>query len=72
MPGKSPVDLKLALHGGEDYELIFTAPSKKKLPSTIKGVQITEIGRVTKNRRMLIRSRGKGNELQPQGWEHFS
>jgi thiamine-monophosphate kinase len=71
MPGKSPVDLKLALHGGEDYELIFTAPSKKKLPSTIKGVQITEIGRVTKNRRMLIRSRGKGKELQPQGWEHF-
>ena len=26
------VDLELALHGGEDYELLFTAPERKKIP----------------------------------------
>ncbi len=28
-PGRR-VDLRLALHGGEDYELLFTAPARKK------------------------------------------
>ena len=34
-------DLELALHGGEDYELLFTAPKRAKIPSRIAGVAIT-------------------------------
>ena len=30
--------LELALHGGEDYDLLFTAPKKAKVPSRIAGV----------------------------------
>ena len=41
------VDLDLALHGGEDYELLFTAPESKKMPSRIVGTAITLIGHIT-------------------------
>ena len=37
------VDLNLALHGGEDYELLFTAPGNKRIPNRIAGVM--KIGR---------------------------
>ena len=72
--GKSAreVDLDLALHGGEDYELLFTAPAGKRVPAQIGGVPLTRIGQVTRRRKIVIRnSRGVGSELHPQGWEHF-
>jgi thiamine-monophosphate kinase len=73
--GKSSrrVDMNFALHGGEDYELVFTAPPKKKVPTRIAGVQVTEIGRIMKGKKVvLIDTRGQRKELDPQGWEHFS
>jgi len=66
------VDLQFALHGGEDYELLFTAPPGKRIPSRIAGIPITEIGSITRRRRVFLRNRGSvGEEIQPQGWEHF-
>ena len=66
------VDLQFALHGGDDYELLFTAPRGKPVPTRIAGVGITEIGHIIRNRKMaLLNPRGKTCELQPQGWEHF-
>ena len=66
------VDLEFALHGGEDYELLFTASSGKRIPSRIAGVPITPIGHITRGRKILLRNRGGvGYELQPLGWEHF-
>jgi thiamine-monophosphate kinase len=38
--------LAMALHGGEDYELLFTAPLSAKFLAKIAGVAITAIGRV--------------------------
>jgi len=38
--------LAQALHGGEDYELIFTAPANARIPKSIAGVPITQIGRI--------------------------
>lgn len=40
--------LKLALHGGEDYQLLFTVPARAThyLPKTYKGVEITKIGKI--------------------------
>jgi thiamine-monophosphate kinase len=72
--GKSPreVDFEFALHGGEDYELLFTAPAKKRIPVRIAGIPITPIGRITRGRKILLLNRaGIGQELRPGGWEHF-
>lgn len=68
------VDLQFALHGGEDYELLFTAPRGKRIPSHIAGIPITLIGHITRKRGtkiFLMNRSGVGYELQPSGWEHF-
>ena len=66
------VDLQLALHGGEDYELLFTAPPNRRVPSRIAGVPITQIGHITRGRKIFLMNRnGVGDELEPRGWEHF-
>jgi len=66
------VDLDLALHGGEDYELLFTARPGKRVSSQIAGVALTHIGNVTRSRLILVRGpKGVAYELAPKGWEHF-
>jgi thiamine-monophosphate kinase len=74
--GKS-ANLELALHGGEDYELLFTASKHAKIPSHIAGVAITEIGEI-RNRRdyssaiQILGDNGRVRPLPQHGWEHFS
>jgi len=64
--------LEQVLHGGEDYELIFTASPKAKVPVEIEGVSVTEIGWITHERGIRIRDlRSKAQRLQPGGWQHF-
>jgi thiamine-monophosphate kinase len=66
------VDLQFALHGGEDYELLFTAPPDKRIPARIAGVPITQIGKITRGRKIfLLNHSGIAHELRPKGWEHF-
>ena len=66
------VDLRAALHGGEDYELLFAAPRGKRIPPRIAGVSITEIGQITRGKRViLLNEQGVGVKLLPAGWEHF-
>ena len=66
------VDIALALHGGEDYELLFTAPSNRRIPSRVAGVPITQIGYITRKKKIFLIDRGGvRQELQPEGWEHF-
>jgi len=66
------VDLEFALHGGEDYELLFTSPRGKRVPKQIAGVALTEIGFVTRRRKVFLLNRQNvGYELVPRGWEHF-
>ena len=64
----------LALHGGEDYELLFTVrPSDlRKLPKTVKGVPATRIGEITERGRgvKLLRD-GREEDFTPSGFEHF-
>ena len=68
---KREVSLDLALHGGEDYELLFTAPSAVRMPRSIHGVSVTEIGRITRRNALLLRMGNRTEELIPRGWEHF-
>jgi thiamine-monophosphate kinase len=70
-------DLSLALHGGEDYELLFTVSKKAMLPARIAGVRITEIGVIRQKaaRSTTVRSvdsAGHLKRLTPAGWEHFA
>ncbi|PYX74849.1 MAG: thiamine-phosphate kinase [Acidobacteria bacterium] len=66
------VDLDLALHGGEDYELLFTVAKENRIPRHIAGVAITQIGQITRSRGIFVRNpKGVGYELHPRGWEHF-
>ena len=69
--GKEAVALELALHGGDDYELLFT--SGVEVPAEIKGVRVTCIGRVGRFAGMrLVGGDGKARRLKAGGWEHFS
>jgi thiamine-monophosphate kinase len=64
--------LAQALHGGEDYELLFTARPSTKVPLEIAGVAVTEIGWVEGRRGMRITGqRRKARPLLEKGWEHF-
>ena len=69
--------VQLALHGGEDYELLFTAEPATSVPAMLAGVPITRIGRLTRRNRTqsemtLVKADGTREPLQPGGWEHFS
>jgi thiamine-monophosphate kinase len=64
--------LKRALHGGEDYELLFTASARRKLPAQFRGVPITRIGEITRGRKIvLVSARGKSKALRAGGWDPF-
>jgi thiamine-monophosphate kinase len=64
------VGFDLALHGGEDYELLFT--SAKRIPAKAAGVRVTRIGRITRKSGMvLIEAGGRRRRLLARGWEHF-
>jgi thiamine-monophosphate kinase len=68
--------LHAALHGGEDYELLFTANPAARVPKRIAGVSITAIGTMAAHRRSrprvtLVQADGRPSELLPLGWEHL-
>jgi thiamine-monophosphate kinase len=68
--------LDAALHGGEDYELLFTAPPETMIPRAIAGVPVSCIGRVLRGKRdqppiALIAADGQRSPLEPRGWEHL-
>jgi thiamine-monophosphate kinase len=66
------VDPELALHGGEDYELLFTAPPDRRIPRQIAGVPVTQIGHITRGHRIFVGNSNRiAYELHPRGWEHF-
>jgi thiamine-monophosphate kinase len=73
LPAASGKDgLTLALHGGDEYELLFTARPNRGIPKQIAGVPITRIGEITRGKQMkLVCFDGTQEVLKPGGWEHF-
>jgi thiamine-monophosphate kinase len=66
--------LQFALHGGEDYELLFTIPPRqaKKIRQAPRATALTAIGEITHNKKIvLVRSDGRTQPLKPAGWDPF-
>ncbi len=66
--------LDLALHGGEDYQLLFTVPPGKvaRVPSRFQGVPVRRIGEIRRSKGLwLVRLDGKKSILRPLGYDHF-
>lgn len=65
---------RLALHGGDDYELLFTVPPHRLqvVPVSFQGVPLTSIGSITKKRELvLLEDGGRKRQLVPGGWDPF-
>ncbi|MFL6273896.1 MAG: thiamine-phosphate kinase [Blastocatellia bacterium] len=66
--------LGLALHGGEEYELLFTARPEDHAPiinlSSEVAVPITAIGEITAGGGLRLERDGRLEALRPAGYEH--
>jgi thiamine-monophosphate kinase len=66
--------LQMALHGGEDYELLFTVSPRnfRKLTKAPGFSQLAAIGEVTRGKSVtLLSSDGGKKPLTPGGWDPF-
>ena len=79
LAARLPADeaLHAALNGGEDYELLFSAPAKIRMPARIAGVPITRIGSLSPQSKKkpvitLRHADGDTTAVEPAGWEHFT
>lgn len=75
LPVTAGATLKDAMDGGDDYELLFTAPAARhdRIPDRIAGVPVRWIGTITKEPGLWLVAPGlkTRRQLQPGGWEHF-
>jgi thiamine-monophosphate kinase len=70
LPIAPRASLREALHGGEDYELLFTASPRRKIPREVAGLRVTDIGTMTRDHigQIYFGSR----LLPPKGFDHFA
>lgn len=64
----------LALHGGDDYELLFTVPPRKtkSVPTYFQGLSLTRIGKMTKGSKLIVlEDNGREKQLEAGGWDPF-
>jgi thiamine-monophosphate kinase len=64
-----------ALHGGDDYELLFTAGASARVPRSIAGVPVRRIGAMLRSRsgqpQMVLLDDGRARPVRAEGWQHF-
>ena len=70
LPIARHASLDEALNGGEDYELLFTAAPKIKLPVAIGKLPVTQIGSVARGNCGAVLL--DGHPLQSRGFDHFA
>jgi thiamine-monophosphate kinase len=67
--------LELALHGGEEYELVVTVKPKRwadaELAMKAEGGRLLPIGKATRDTQVLMEVDGEKIPVEPRGWEHF-
>jgi thiamine-monophosphate kinase len=72
--GADPLDL--ALHGGEDYELLAALPSdavdgaRQRIVERF-GTRLTTVGTITEGGGVVAVRDGSESPLEPRGWDHF-
>lgn len=73
VPRGRGASLREALHGGDDFELLFTVPPTKsaKLPASIGGAPLTRIGTITQEHSLRITRNGRPRALPVRGYQHF-
>jgi thiamine-monophosphate kinase len=69
--------LDLALHGGEDYELLAALPSEAVQDAAERlgerfGTGLSTIGPVTEEGLRAVSEDGTEQPLEPKGWDHFA
>jgi thiamine-monophosphate kinase len=67
--------LRLALHGGEDYQLLFTVPAATaaKIPRRLGRIPLQCIGEIRASRGIdLVKPQGTTVPLEAHGYDHFS
>lgn len=73
--GRTKLDpLQMALHGGDDYELLFSVPKKhlKTLKKAANGANIYEIGEICAGKTAAFVARdGRERPFKPLGWDSF-
>lgn len=72
----SSSSLHWALHGGDDYELCFTAAeiNRKKIENIAQQLNtvVTEIGVIEQQKKIRLHDKNVCTDLSPLGYEHFS
>jgi thiamine-monophosphate kinase len=67
--------LELALHGGEEYELVVTVKPNRwadaETAVEAAGGRLLPIGKVTRDKQVLLNVDGKTCAVESRGWEHF-
>ena len=69
LPTASGATLEQALHAGEDYELLITAPRNRRVPSQIGRLRVTPIGVIARGTPGEVRLGGR--PLPRKGFDHF-
>jgi thiamine-monophosphate kinase len=72
----APASIQVVLGGGDDYEILFTAPPQQEKVlahlADAHGVAITRIGRVARGAGVrVLMAAGKPRSLAHRGWTHF-
>jgi thiamine-monophosphate kinase len=66
--------LGLSLHGGDDYELLFTVSpaNRRRIPRNSARVRLTQIGEITRQGPLeLVDTQGSRQALVINGWDPF-
>jgi thiamine-monophosphate kinase len=65
--------VELALHGGDDYELLFAVrpENARKIGTKFRGLTLTRIGVITREKKLLVEQDGRWRPLIAGGWDPF-
>ncbi len=67
--------VELALYGGEEYELVVTVKPKRWVAAEraveAVGGRLLPIGKVTRDKQLMLEVEGKKCPIEARGWEHF-
>ncbi len=70
--GRLGIDVRdVVLHGGEEYALLFTSSLTESQMSARVGRPVYAIGRMTRDRGVLLKEEGVARPLNAGGWDHF-